>query len=98
MLATTLDGVRATRVAIAHGRNIRFARLIQLGGRHLDQMIAGTRNCGMREAREYRLQFVTPMKHAAAEAVEGTEELPEGMAVLIGSVGGGLVGLISASK
>lgn len=48
-------GWSGTRVAIAHGRQLVFARYINVGGRHFDQTIAAALKCDMGEARRMRL-------------------------------------------
>ncbi|UCD75229.1 MAG: pilus assembly protein PilM [Phycisphaerales bacterium] len=50
-------GSGGTRVAISHGRDIVFARYIQVGGRHFDQHIAATFHCDMNSARAHRLSM-----------------------------------------
>ena len=50
-------GSGGTRVAISHGRDIVFARYIQIGGRHFDQHIASTLHCDMASARAHRLSM-----------------------------------------
>lgn len=59
-------GWGGTRVAITHGKQIVFARYIQVGGRHFDQLIAQTLHCDQATARAHRLALQpTPMKRAA---------------------------------
>lgn len=48
-------GWGGTRVAITHGKQIVFARYIQVGGRHFDQLVANTLHCDLPTARAHRL-------------------------------------------
>ncbi len=50
-------GWGGTRVAVAHGKKIVFARYIQIGGRHFDQHIASTLHCDMASAHAHRLSL-----------------------------------------
>jgi len=64
-------GWGGTRVAITHGKEIVFARYIQVGGRHFDQLIANTLHCDVPTARGHRLALQeTPIKkkHMAADS------------------------------
>lgn len=58
-------GAGTTKVMIAHGRDMVFARRIDLGGRHLDQALAKQLRLGIGEAREQRLQMVELVRRAA---------------------------------
>lgn len=75
-------GWSGTRVAITHGRHIRFARYIPFGGRQFDQAIAASLTCDLAAARAKRLEARTPLKPMDTSAIKSDEELPEGMAVL----------------
>lgn len=48
-------GAGSTKVAIAPGQSIKFARTIDLGGRHLDHAVARHTRCDLHEARQVRL-------------------------------------------
>ncbi len=48
-------GWSGTRVAIAHGKKLVFARYITIGGKHFDQVIAASLKSDMGEARRMRL-------------------------------------------
>jgi Tfp pilus assembly PilM family ATPase len=48
-------GASTTKVMITHGRTLVFARMIDVGGRHLDAAIAKQINCDEVTAREMRL-------------------------------------------
>lgn len=48
-------GWSGTRVAIAHGKQLVFARYINIGGKHFDHAIAGSLKCDLGEARRMRL-------------------------------------------
>ncbi len=56
------------RVAVTHGREIKFARYAPVGGRHFDQLIAGALNCDIASARGHRLAFEFNQPPALAEA------------------------------
>jgi Tfp pilus assembly PilM family ATPase len=53
-------GWSGTRVAITHGRDIAFARTIQIGGRHFDQQLASVMQCDVAGARAHRLSMQAP--------------------------------------
>lgn len=48
-------GWGATKVAIGHGTGTVFAKSVQLGGRHLDQVVAGSLRCDLATARARRV-------------------------------------------
>lgn len=52
-------GASATRVMIAHGRDLVFARTVEIGGWHLDQAVARRLGLDLRQARAHRLATVT---------------------------------------
>jgi Tfp pilus assembly PilM family ATPase len=58
------------RVAVAHGRELKFARYAPVGGRHFDQLIAAALNCDIASARAHRLAFEF---NRAAEAVSESQ-------------------------
>jgi Tfp pilus assembly PilM family ATPase len=53
-------GWSGTDVTIAHGREIVFARHIQVGGCHFDQHIGSTLHCDLATARGHRLAISAP--------------------------------------
>ena len=65
-------GWSGTRVAIAHGTQVVFARYIQMGGRHFDQLIASSLRCNLAAARGHRLALDRPP--AAAGVAKGDAE------------------------
>lgn len=69
-------GSGSTKVTIAHGRDLVFARSIELGGIHLDRAVAGQLKLVPQQAREHRLSMSQLVK-APAPAPE-----PQGMAML----------------
>jgi Tfp pilus assembly PilM family ATPase len=78
-------GWAGTMVTIAHGRDIQFARHIQVGGRNFDQQIASTMKCEMAEAREHRLALEDSSARLAAMKATVTNAraaASEGAAVL----------------
>jgi type IV pilus assembly protein PilM len=50
-------GASTTGVMISHGKDLAFARVIQIGGQHLDEMIARQLKVDMAEARRMRLEL-----------------------------------------
>ena len=74
-------GYSGTRVAIAHGTQIAFARSIQIGGQHFDNAIMKQLGCTAAEARTHRLAMEaanqtarpTPAAPAAPPAAEADE-------------------------
>lgn len=71
-------GAGATKVSIAHGRNLVFARSIDLGGRHLDQTVARQLKLVPSDARAHRLK----MSELVRKDVPSAAPLGAGMAVL----------------
>jgi type IV pilus assembly protein PilM len=72
-------GAGLTRVVIAHGRDMVFARSIDLAGRHLDQAIARQTRLPLAQARTHRLTMAdVGRKPVAAPSPAGNN----GMAVL----------------
>ncbi len=74
-------GVGGTKVTIATGRRLAFARSIDLGGRHLDAIVARQMNVNLSEARRMRLQqseivrrAVRPSPVPAAVGSPGVED------------------------
>lgn len=70
-------GHAGTKIAIAHGRDVRFARYVAIGGRHLDQAVAEAMECELEAARAHRI--------AAGEAAGRTSTAgdgPQGQAIL----------------
>lgn len=69
-------GWSGARVAITHGQHVKFARYIPIGGKHFDQLIAGSVHCDITSARAHRLSLqVKPV-----QAAQGAG--PQGMAIL----------------
>lgn len=84
-------GTSATRVMIAHGWTAVFARVIELGGRHLDETIARQLSCSVSEARKQRLALdralttpVTPIAVSRARVAEEVEK-PAAAAATVGN-------------
>jgi len=74
-------GAGTTKVTIAHGREIVFARTIDLGGRHLDHLVAKQLRLELGDARKFRLQMADLIKVKAAPA-PAAEPAHGGMALL----------------
>ncbi len=66
-------GATTTKVMISHGKELAFARVISLGGRHLDDLLVRQLKCDLAEARRHRLgddsAFVPPPPKAKAEVL-----------------------------
>lgn len=62
-------GTGSTRVMIAHGDRMAFARVLQIGGRALDEAIASTRNLSLVEAHRerYAMAGALPERGQVAE-------------------------------
>ncbi len=53
-------GAGTTKVMLAHGTNLVFARSIDFGGRHMDQAVSKAMKVDLIEARRQRLQLIPP--------------------------------------
>jgi Tfp pilus assembly PilM family ATPase len=73
-------GWGGTRVAITHGRQLVFARYIAVGGKHFDQLLAGSLHCDLTSARAHRLSM--PAMFAGQSQSSPRSALQEGMAIL----------------
>ncbi len=71
-------GAGATKVTIAHGRDLVFARSVDLGGRHLDQAVAKQLKLVPTDARAHRLK----MSELVRKDVTTAAPVGAGMAVL----------------
>lgn len=70
-------GWGGTKVGISHGRQLVFAKSIEIGGRHFDQVVADALSCDMPSARAHRiataeLKGVEVSKEAAPTARTGS--------------------------
>ena len=77
-------GWSGARVAITHGKQLVFARYIQVGGRHFDQLIAKSLHCDVQAARKHRLGLqpddaIFQQMRAGASAGEGNAILDSAM-------------------
>lgn len=61
-------GAASTNVMISHGKDLAFARTVQIGGLQLDQLICRQIKCELPEARKVRLAGDAAFKPAAAPA------------------------------
>lgn len=73
-------GAGSTKVSIAHGRDLAFCRAIDLGGRHLDAVIAKQLKIELGEARAHRLQMSELVRRPAP--APAAEPAGAGMALL----------------
>jgi Tfp pilus assembly PilM family ATPase len=73
-------GAGTTKVTIAHGRDLVFARTIDLGGRHLDLAVAKQLNLSVAEARSRRLAMAQLVPQPAPAAAP--EPVGSGLAIL----------------
>jgi Tfp pilus assembly PilM family ATPase len=71
-------GAGTTKVMIAHGRRLVFAKGIELGGLRFDETVARQLNCGLETARQHRLAMDQP----APVAPEPARTATGGMALL----------------
>lgn len=67
-------GCTTTKVAICHGKNMVFARVIEMGGRHLDSTIADQLGCNLAEARRRRMALDDKVATATADVVAKVTE------------------------
>lgn len=86
-------GASCTKAMIAHGREIRFAKSIPVGGRHFDQRLAEAFSCDVAEARALRHAGVHDSTPAAVGRLGGRLSHAAGgaghtQAALAGSAGG----------
>jgi Tfp pilus assembly PilM family ATPase len=65
-------GAGSTKVVIAHGGKIVFARRVDVGGRHLDEVVAKQRGVGLGEARKRRLAMSQLTGSAPMEGSAGS--------------------------
>ncbi len=76
-------GYGSSKVSVAHGRELVFAKLLQLGGRHLDGVVANQMKCDPVAARAARLAAVDVVpKSAGAPAPSAAGEAGGGLALL----------------
>lgn len=69
MVSVYIDlGAATSKVIVAHGTNMVFAKVVQLGGLFLDQAIARSRNCSLTEAGEIRRKLLSTTATKAAPA------------------------------
>lgn len=61
-------GMTSTKAMIAHGRDLVFARIIEVGGRHFDQAVSAQRNMPVAEARRARLAMASLSRSQIASA------------------------------
>lgn len=64
-------GAMTTKVMIAHGKDLAFARVVEMGGRHLDEIVAMHLRCDLAYARKERNevdQTFTPAAPKVAKA------------------------------
>jgi Tfp pilus assembly PilM family ATPase len=67
-------GWGGTSVAISHGKQVVFARCIQIGGRHFDQMIVSALGCDPTHARAHRLSLEGPVAQATGARMPETAQ------------------------
>ncbi len=69
-------GGGCTKVTIAHGRDLVFARMIDVGGRHLDQAVARQLRLELPAAREMRLKMAQLVRKPAPVPVAAVAGAP----------------------
>jgi len=67
-------GTATTKVIIAHGQRIVFARAIEIGGRHLDETVAHQLKLTMGQAHRHRLEMERVPRRLAAVAAGVPED------------------------
>lgn len=67
-------GWGGTGVAISHGKQVVFARCIQVGGRHFDQLIVSALGCDPAYARTHRLSLEGPVARAAGPRLPAPDQ------------------------
>lgn len=82
-------GTGTTKVMISHGTMLAFARVIEIGGRHIDELVAKQLNVDIETAHQQRLATGQTVPPAPVPAVTGVRP------VLAGS-GGAMVGAADA--
>lgn len=70
-------GMTSTKAMIAHGRDLVFARVIEVGGRHFDLAVAAQRGCTPMEARQARLGLASLTR----EQIARPEPITSGVAL-----------------
>jgi type IV pilus assembly protein PilM len=90
-------GWGGTTVAIAHGRDIVFARSIQLGGRHFDQHIANALGCSVETAYAHRRAMDDGAARIARPAAAAATD-DEGGAILKVAAAAHATGATSATR
>jgi Tfp pilus assembly PilM family ATPase len=84
-------GWSGTRVGVAHGKQLVFARYINIGGRHFDQLIANSLKCDLGEAQRKRLglpgefleSHANPLMSVAAEAATRATAVRQSMSAAV---------------
>ena len=82
-------GAGSTRVLIAHGQNLVFAKSIAIGGHYLDQTAARQLACPLEEARRQRLAIaaITAAPKPEPAAAQGAMSIITGRAPMAGRAG-----------
>jgi len=86
-------GYGSTKVMIAHGAKLAFARCVEIGGLHMDRAVADQLKLALVQAREHRMGMDTLAGEGApataavpaggmSEAIAGEDEVSNSMAVL----------------
>jgi Tfp pilus assembly PilM family ATPase len=76
-------GWGSTKVAIAHGSNLAFAKRVAIGGRHFDQVVAQALKCDLTAARARRMsEDLMPLRQAPATTQQAAKEGEGGLAML----------------
>ena len=70
------------KVAISHGTSMVFAKCIQLGGRHFDQLVSDSLHCDLDSARKHRIRHGIIREDQQPSNGAGRSPLSGGMAML----------------
>lgn len=81
-------GWGSTKVAISHGRDLVFSKIIQWGGKQLDEQVAGTLSCEPSTARAHRIARCATEVDSLARARHAAGVLPDHSVSAGGTTGG----------
>lgn len=70
-------GCAATKIMIAHGKEMSFARVVNIGGKHLDDLAADQLACMREQARRLRLALSAEAPAEPASVATARAESPE---------------------
>lgn len=96
MVSVYIDlGAATSKVIVAHGTELVFAKVVQLGGQFLDQAIARSRNCSMAEAGDIRRSLLSGSGARTAPAAAPVATPADGVTTALPGLGAAMA---AASK